>query len=238
MSMTYQQWVVRLAQLMDVNQTDFDLSFVIPATIDYAEQRLYRELDLLATVVTDSTATCTANNRSFTLPSTAGRFVTIDGINVYSPVSTTTTRNPVTPVSRDVIDWAWPSNTSPSATTVPNMFHWLKDGSAGSQTVIFGPPPGAAFTVEVIGTIRPTPLSSTNTTTFLTTYLPDLFLAASMIYATGYLKTGPNASQVNWNEQYQMLFQSANIEEGRKKFASVSWTAKQPEPMASINQRG
>jgi hypothetical protein len=235
MSMTYAQYVVRLGQVMGAIQSDFDWSFAIPAIIDYAEQRLYRELDLLATVVRDSTATATANDRNFILPSTAGRFVTVDGINIYTPVSTTTTRNALTPVSRDWLDWAWPTNTAASATTVPESFCWVSDGDAGAQTVLFGPPPGAAFTVEVIGTIRPTPLSSSNTSTFLSAYLPDIFLAASMIQAASYLPGGQ--SQV-WEAEYQKLFPSANVEESRKKFASVSWTSKQPEPVASTPQRG
>jgi hypothetical protein len=219
MSMTYAQYVVRLGQVMGAIQSDFDWTFAIPAIIDYAEQRLYRELDLLATVVRDSTATATANDRNFILPSTAGRFVTVDGINIYTPVLTTTTRNALTPVSRDWLDWAWPTNTAASATTVPTSFCWVNDGNAGAQTVIFGPPPGAAFTVEVIGTIRPTPLSAANTSTFLSTYLPG------------------GQSQA-WEAEYQKLFPSANVEESRKKFASVSWTSKQPEPVASTPQRG
>lgn len=243
MALTYDQYVADLADLMATATTDPSFVEMLPTIIDYAEQRIYRELQLLSTVVRDSTSTVSANSRDFTLPSAAGRFVTIDGINIYTPVSTTTTRNPLTPVSRDVIDWSWPSNTAASASTVPTMFCWVRDGDAASQTVILGPPPGASFTAEVIGTIRPTPLSSGNTTTFLSSYLPDLFMAASMVFASGYMRNfgaqadDPKMSQ-SWEMQYQTLKASADMEEGMKKFSSVSWTSKNPEANASNAQRG
>ena len=85
------------------------------------------------------------------------------------------------------------------------------------------PSPGAAFNVEVTGTIRPTPLSATNTSTFLTTYLPDLFVAASMVYAGNNMRDfgieGGNAALAqSWEQQYQALFASANAEETRKRY--------------------
>lgn len=243
MSYTYATYTAALANLMAYDPADADFVAIEPSIIDYAENRIYRELQLLSTIVRDSSATVTANSRNFTLPSTFGRFVTVDGINIYTPVSTTTTRVPLTPVSRDVIDWSWPSDTAASASTVPNMFCWVNDGDAGSQTVILGSPPGAAFTAEVIGTIRPTPLSVSNTTSFLSQYLPDLFMAASMIFASGYMRNfsaqgdDPRMSQ-SWENQFKLLLASSATEEGQKKFASVSWTPKNPEPNASNNQRG
>jgi hypothetical protein len=91
------------------------------------------------------------------------------------------------------------------------------------QTVIFGPSPGAAFNVEVTGTIRPAPLSATNTTTFLTTNLPDLFVAASMVYAGNNMRdfgieAGNASIAQSWEQQYQALFASANAEETRKRY--------------------
>ena len=93
------------------------------------------------------------------------------------------------------------------------------------QSIVMAPSPGAAFAVEVIGNIRPTPLSATNTTTFLASYLPDLFFAASMIFVSGWQKNfGAQADDprmaMSWETQYQGLLSSAKIEELRKKYAA------------------
>lgn len=218
MSYTYATYQTALAALMVTTTTDPGFVTILPSIIDYAEQRAYRELGLLTTVVRQ-TGTLTANSRDFTLPTGSGRFVTVDGINVYTPVSTTTLRHALVKVTRDFIDVAWPSEAAVSAATVPVYYAMLTD-----QTVILGPPPGAGFTTEVVGFIRPTPLSATTTTTFLTSFLPDLFLAASMVFASGYQKNfgsqsdDPRASQ-SWEQQYQTLKASADSEETRKKFS-------------------
>lgn len=141
------------------------------------------------------------------------------------------------PASLDYLDASWPSETAASTTTKPAYFAMITD-----QTGAVGPPPGTAYGVEVIGTIRPTPLSTSNTTTFLTSYLPDLFLAASMIFAAGYQKNfgaqsdDPKMS-ASWEAQYGNLKASADAEEARKKFAGASWTSKRLEPTAQP-QRG
>lgn len=233
MSLTYSQWVAELANLCVIDATDADFLSNLPSCIDYAEQRLYRELDLLSTVTRD-TGTLTVGTRNFTLPQTNGRFVVVNGINVITPSTTTNpdsgTRNQLVPVSRDFLDVAWPSATG---TGVPAQFAMITD-----QIVIVGPSPDATYTAEVIGTIRPTPLSSSNTTTYLTLYLPDLFVAASMIFMSGYMRNfGSQADDpkmaMSWESQYELLFKSANVEEQRKRFASGAWGSLSPNPIAT-----
>lgn len=236
MSLTYAQFVTDLADMIATSPTDQDFVEILPSIIDYSEQRIYRECDFLQTRTTDA-ATLTANSRNFTLPSTNGLFKVVEEIAVFTPVSTTTTRNVVTPASLSVVNFCWPSNTAAASTTVPTLFAMVTD-----QTVVLGPPPGAAFTVEVVGTIRPTPLSETNTTTILTNYYPDLFMAASMIFVSGWMRNfgsqgdDPRMSS-SWETQYNLLKASAEAEVGRQKFAGASWTSKKPEPTA-VNQRG
>lgn len=224
MSLTYATYQTELAALIVAGTSDADFITILPGIIDYAEQRVYRELDLLSTVVRDSSTNATANSRNFTLPSAQGRFVVLQSVNVVTPVGMTTsngTRVPLVRTSRDYIDAAWPSETAAGASTVPVYWAPVTD-----QTIIFGPPPGSTFNVEAVGTIRPNPLSATNTTTFLTLYLPDLFIAASMIFASGYQKNfgsqadDPKMAQ-SWEAQYQTLFASANKEELKRKFGSA-----------------
>lgn len=236
MALTYSTYIVALGQLMVVDPADPNFLAILPSCIDYAEQRGYRDLDLLSTVVRDSSANLTANNRTFTLPVSLGRFVVVNGVNVITPVATTTangTRNQLTPVSRDVVDALWPSEAAASATTCPTQFAMVTD-----QIIIVGPPPGAAFNVEIVGTIRPTPLSVSNTTTVLSTYTPDLFLAASMIFMSGYQKNfGAQADDpkmsASWESQYTTLLNSATTEEFRKRFQSSAWSSLTTPPAAA-----
>lgn len=227
MSLTYTTFVSQLSNLMAADSSTTQFQTMLPGLIDYAEQRIYRELDLLSTIVKDASASLTANSRNFTLPSAQGRFVTVQGVNVITPVSTAPdsgTRNFLSPKSRDYLDAVW---NSASGATVPRCFAMITD-----QTLIVGPWPDSSYTVEVIGTIRPAALSSTNTTTFLTTYLPDLFMAASMVFASGYMRNygaqaGDPQMATSWEAQFERLLASANIEELRKRFSSFGWTSHQ-----------
>lgn len=233
MSYIYSTYVTALSELMVIPTTNVDFVAILPSIIDYGEQRIYRELDLLQTVVRDSSAALTSGNRNFTLPTSVGTFVVVDGINVITPSSVTNPelglRNPLTPISRDFLDVAWPSSTG---STVPEYFAMITQG-----TIIVGPWPDAAYRVEVIGTQRPAALSVSNTTTFLATNLPDLFIAASMIFAAGYLKNfgaqGDDPRQaISWETQYQALKASAVTEEARKRFMGSAWSPMTQAPEA------
>ena len=229
--MTYNEWVLRLQAAAATTDNDTPFLDYIPNIIDLAEQRCYRDLDLLSTVVRDTASSCIANSRNFTLPSTSGRFVVVNGINIVTPFGSTVstgTRNRLPQLSLDALDALWPSNTAASATTVPRYFAMVTD-----QTIAYGPPPGNAFQVEVVGTIRQDPLSPTNTETYLTLYLPDLFFAASMVAVAGYQRDfGSQADDpklaVSWESEYGKFLASAQMEEQRKRFASSGWTSATP----------
>lgn len=213
--------------MLVIDPTNADFLAMIPNAIDYGEQRLYRDLDLLSTIVRDTGGNLTANSRNFTLPQTSGRFVVTESVSVFIPVSTTNSRRQLVPVTREFLDAVWGDEASASTPSIPEYYAMITD-----QQVIVGPSPDAAYTMEVTGTIRPTPLSATNTTTLLTQYLPDLWFAACMVFSVGYMKDygaatdDPNAPG-SWEAQYQKLLPSANVEEMRKRYASQAWTAKQ-----------
>lgn len=235
MSYTYSTLKTALAAELVVVETDPDFVAIFPTIIDQAEQRCYRDLDLLSTVIRDA-ATVTPNSRNFTLPQNLGRFVVTNGINIFTPAASTTTRNQVIPASRDYIDAVWPSETAASATTIPTNYAMITD-----QTVIFGPPPGASFTAEVIGTIRPMPLSASNTTTYLTLYLSDMFFNASMVAGSAWQKNfGAQADDpktaMAWETAYQTAKASANVEEQRKRYAGGAWGSLSPTPIATLNR--
>lgn len=226
MSMDYNSYALRLTSFILNEPKDMDYSVVIPATIDAAEQRIYRELDLLSTIITNSTSSLVAGNRSFTLPAGSGKFVTVQSINVITPASTAPdsgTRNLLTAVDRTYLDSVWNSST---VTGVPKHFAMVDQ-----DNIIVGPWPAGAYRVEVVGTIRPTPLSATNTTTFLTNYLPDIFLSASMIFFSKAVLDYNGVAQGSpefWEANYEKALASANAEELRKKFAGPGWTSLSP----------
>lgn len=221
---------------MVINPTNPEFLTMLPNMIDYAEQRSYRELDLLNTMTTDTSGFLSANTRNFALPTSIGRFVVLNNINVITPVGFSVvngTRNPLTPTSRDYIDFIWPSNVASSTSTVPTYFAMQDD-----QNVIVGEAPGQNYNVEVKGTIRPTPLSSSNQSTYLSLYLPDVFLACSMIFAMGYARNfgaqaDDPASAASWESQYEKLVASASNEEFRKKWQAGGWTSQSTSPIAT-----
>lgn len=213
---TYSSFVTALEVETNIPLTGVDANTgfvaILPTIIDQAEQQIYRELDLLATIVRDTSGTTTANTRNFTLPTTLGRFVVLESVNVISNDQ----RYPLTKISREVMDNIWPSDAGNGS--LPAKWAPVTD-----QIIMFGPAPSAVLTVECIGTIRPTPLSASNTTTFLSLYLPDLFFSAAMLYASAYMREyGAQADDpklaMSWQATYDRLLPSAKSEENRRKF--------------------
>lgn len=234
MSYTYNSWLQAVSNAIEVSTTAPELTAILPSAIDYAEQRMYRELDLLSTVTRDSAALA-ANSRNFTLPQTNGRFVVTNGFNLITPAGQTNpdqgTRVQLVPVSRDYLDSVGGSS---SYTGTPANYAMITD-----QQIIVGPQwPDAAYTLEVVGTIRPTPLSQSNQSTFLTLYLPDLWFAATMIFFTGWqqnfgAQSDNSGMAVSWSGTYDKLIASANVEEARKKYSSGAWGSLSPTPLAT-----
>lgn len=225
----YNTYVSQLETMIAMDATDPDFPTIIPAIINYAEMRIYRELDLISTTFRDTSVTLSTGSQTATLPNT---FVTVQGINILTPVGgnpSTSARTPLAPVSKEVVYALWGD---PTIKALPEWFAMIDQWN-----VLFAPAPDLAYTIEAYGTQRPAPLSASNTTTFLTTYLYDLFLAASMVFASGYMRNfGTQSSDpqmgMSWEGQYQALKASASIEELRKKSWSDSWTAFSPTPLA------
>lgn len=230
--LTYATYKTAVATLAVVPETDPNFLTILPDTIDYAELRIYRDLDLLSTV-TSNTSFSTASNSS-KVAITQGTFVTLQNINVITPAGTSNpdsgTRNPLLPVSKEYIQYSWPSSTNAG---VPEYFAMIDE-----RTFSLGPWPNAAYTLEIIGTYRPASLSAGNTTTFISQYLPDIFVMASMIFISGYQRnfgrqSDDPAMAQSYESQYQALLRGATVEEYRKKFAASGWSSMSPSPVAT-----
>lgn len=229
MAVDYNQYVADLENMIAMDATDAVFQEIIPAIINYAEMRIYRELDLVQTTQRDTTVMLTIGNQNAALPQT---FVVVQGINLLAAHidPTIAVRTPLMPVSKEAIYNLWGD---PTLTAAPEIYAMVDQWN-----ILLGPSPDDDYGIEVYGTFRPEPLSPTNTTTFLTTWLYDLFLAASMIFVSGYMRnfgTMSNDPQMGmaWETQYQALKASANMEELRKKSWSDSWTTYPPSPVAA-----
>lgn len=243
--MNYTDITTEWSTLTAIPLTDADFISNLPSTIAYAEGRITRDLDLMAANVRDATASTVAGSRNFNLPTTYGTFLIVDGINIITPASTSAdsgTRNALTYVSRDVLDFTYPSSTGSG---VPTQFAFLSQDtqSTPAQTqIIFGPWPDDTYRVEVIGKIQPAALSASNTTTWLSVNLPELYIAAGMVWLAGYMRdygqsVDDPAMAGSWEAQYQKLLSGAQAYQARARFGGASWTPKPVEPMAQP-QRG
>lgn len=238
--LNYTTYISQIANLTAESSADANFQTMIPDMIDYAEGMMYRDADFLATYITDTSTNVTANQKTFTYPTSIGTFLVIDQINIFTSPSTSiassavtssnAVRVPLQGASKHFIDTVYPSNAT--AIGVPTYF------APSTNTVcLLGPVPDQNYPIEIIGTQRPPSLSVSNTSTFITQTLPEVFIAASMVFASGYMRNfGSQADNpqmaVSWDTQYKMLFQGALTEEFRKKYTSQAWQAQLPNPVA------
>lgn len=218
MSYTYAQYVTALATEAVIQESNAGFVAILPTIIDEAEQQCYRDLGLLATIITDSSASTTPAQRAFTLPTASGRFVVVESMNVLDSGN----RTPLSKISREAADTFWPSETPATDFPLPQKYAPVTD-----QLYYLCPATNGPHTIEVIGTIRPTPLSASNTTTFLSLYLSDLFFSAGMYAVSGYMRNWSAQSDdpkmaVNWREDYQKRVESANKEEIQRRYQATA----------------
>lgn len=234
--LTYQTFTDELALLAVVSPTNPAFLQNLPSAINYAELRIYRDIDLLATVMAVTGISLTTDNNTLVL--TEGLFVTLQNINVLTPLGEanplTATRNPLTARTKDYLYNVWGS---PTGAGLPKDMAILN-----TNTVLFGPWPDGDYALEIVGTVRPPSLSAVNTTTWISTNMPDLLLYAAMIYISGYqrnfgLMGNDPAMGVTYESQYNTLMKSASVEEARRKFQSSGWTSMSP-AIAATPTRG
>jgi hypothetical protein len=231
---TYTTYRTALQTLLASQDPDAAFDAILPSAIDYAEQRIYRELDLISTVTTDTSTFTDVATRLVEIPN---RFVVVNDIAIFTPAGSTPdegSRVSLVAASRSMLDVLWPSAAD---TGQPQFFSMVDQWS-----MVLGPSPDGEYQMEIVGTQRPEALSATNDTTFISERLPDLFLAASMVFMSGYQRNfGAQANDpqmgTSWEAQYQALKASADVEEARKHFRASAWTS-QPVPAQATPPRG
>jgi hypothetical protein len=242
----YSDYVLTIANLCVLSETiddataaepsdDETFNQILPQGIAYAENRMYRELDLLGTF-SSTTANFTALTRNLSVP---GNLIVLQGVNVITPVGQAPTgasakRNPLQRVSIDFLNAAWPNAQTADSTGIPR-FYAMPD----EDTISVAPAPSATYTAEFIGTVRPTALSHNNTATLLTNYCMDAFVLCSMVFFAGpYQKNiGAQSSDPQLALSYEKLYQTAkasiDIEAARQKAMGPQWQPLSPTVVAT-----
>jgi len=230
--LTYSQYVTQIATLAVVSETDPNFLTILPQTITYAENRIYRDLDFLSTVIRRTGYSVNTNSRNLAVPTVD--FVTIQEVNLITPSGVSSpdlgTRFALLPVTKEYINATYSGGSYKSQ---PLVFAMIDQNN-----MIVGPWPDAQYYLEITGTYRPDSLSASNSETFISAYLPDLMIMASMIYVSGYQRNFGRANDdpqmaITYESQYQSLLKGAMVEEARKKFQSAAWTSMSPAPVAS-----
>lgn len=222
-----------------VQGVDPTFNTLIPSMLNYAELRIQRDLDLLPSLTSRTYSLASDIN---TLQISVDDFVTIQTIQVANGSTVLPTR----PVSKELIQNVYPTD----AVKGPPVWFAMTGGDAttGGSTynnITFGPWTDTTYTVTAYGTIRLPSLykfaNSTDAgtkTTFISTYLPDLLVQASMIYVSEFQRnftpTGNDPEMPGSYElQYGNLLKTAIVEEARKKFQASAWSSMSPAVIAT-----
>ena len=229
--LTYSTYVSQIATMAVINSYNLSdptdpFTIILPQMINYAELRMQRDIDFLNTV-NSQTFSGSAGVNTISL-GTDYPFVTIQNIAVNDPTSGF--QNQLMPVTKE---WMWNVYPVGSSKSLPQYFAPFDD-----NLFLLGPIPDQSYTYVVTGTSRFPTLSSTNPTTFISTYLPDVFIMVSMIYISAYQRNfgkavDDPAMAVTYESQYQALLKSAVIEESRKKFEASGWSSMSPPVVAT-----
>jgi hypothetical protein len=240
--LTYTTYKTQIAQMAVVAEDDVNFLAILPMMIDYANLRICRDLDLINTSVALHGASyqLTAGSRNLSFPIDLGdgtSFVISEQINLIVDATTPTdpdtgTRVPLLPTTKEFLDAVYGSGLTANRGQ-PKYFVPFNE-----TLFLVGPTPAINYYVEVVGTIRPAPISETVPTSFISQYLSDLLVMASMIYISAYQRNFGKESDdpqmaMSYESQYQLLLQSAVGEEARKKFDAAAWSSQAPATVAS-----
>jgi hypothetical protein len=226
--LTYTTYQSAVATQIPTITSDPNFTAMVPVSIDYAELSIYRDLDFLALHGSLALGAATVGINTQAVPT---------GVVVLESLFYGTNNVPATPASQDYIRtvYAGASNGPPECFAVTGAATGA--GWVPALQVLLGPAPDQTYTLTGYGTERQAPLSATNTTTWISQNLPDLFFAAAMIFWSGYNRNfgaqqDDPRQAVSWLEEYCRILEKLNREETRKKFMAQDATARIPQQRA------
>jgi hypothetical protein len=203
---------------------------IIPNMLNYAELRIQRDLDILASQATN-TYTLTPGTPVFSLPVN-------DFFTIQTAAIVTNGDQPLLPVSKEFIQNCYSGQGNAG---VPQYFAVtgdnFGDGADSYMNVYLGPPPNYPYTLRVTGMIR-TPSLYTYASpgvadtqyTWISSYLPDMLIMASMIYISMFQRnfgvtSSDSESGMTYEKQYQALRLGAISDENMRKFMGSGWSS-------------
>src|SRR6185437_7630884 len=229
---TWESYQAALVTQIPSLVTDPNFVTILPACVDYAELSICRDLDLFAQHGLLDIGALTIGTPTLVVPND---IIVLEQLFYMNG----TTRIPITPMSDIALNAIYGS----AANGPPVGWCFLgftPIAGEQDQQIEVGPPPDVAYEIIASATTRPTPLSATNDTTYISLQYPDLFWAASMIFLAGYNRNfgamgvvDDPAQGMSWRAEYARLLKSATVEEQRKSFSSQAWTAESPAPLAT-----
>ena len=203
--MTYAELVQKIRDYTEVDANVLT-STIVNGFIEDAEFRLLRDVD------TDSnrryvTAQLVSGTRFIDTPSDlliirSAQIVDSDGVGASN--------------NRDFLqyrDTSFMSEFNPAESTgVPKYYsNW------DQNTIVVAPTPNATYTIQVNYILKPSGLSSTNTTTYLSQNFPNGLLYACLVEAFSFLK-GPNDLLQLYEGKYKQAVEGFSVEQmGRRR---------------------
>jgi hypothetical protein len=215
---------------------DAPMQTALPQALNFAELRIQRDIDFL-NARSSNTYALTAGQSTMSIP--INDFLTVETLEItQNNGAQVINSSPLTPVSREFIQNCY-SGLAQSGQ--PRFFAMagdtFGDGANTNINVLLGPPPNYAYPVRVNGVIRLPSLAQFVTAgvadtayTYISEFLPDMLMMASMIYISAFQRNFSATSDSadmgqSYEKQYQALRLGAISEENRKKFMGSSWSS-------------
>jgi hypothetical protein len=215
---------------------DAPLQAVVGQMLNYAEARIQRDIDALQ-ARSSNTYALTVGNSLLSIPINDFLAIeTLETTQVSNGIVVNST--PLIPVSKEFIQNCYSGVFSTGMPKYYAMYgDTFGDGANTNVNVLLGPPPNFAYPVRVTGVIRmpslfqfATPGPADTSYTYISQWLPDLLLLASMIFISAYQRnwtanSDDPAMPVNYEKQYRTLLAGAIAEENRKKGLGSGYSA-------------
>ena len=192
--MTYAELIARLQTWVESTETDMVAN--LDTIIEYAELRVYKTVDLNEARLTSS-VTLTPSDPEVTLPSglVTIRTVTLD------------VSGALTLLEQKEVSFLDDYTGARTVEGTPRYYAWLDD-----STILLAPAPDAADDVQIAHTIRPTQLSSSETTTWLSLNASDVLMYSCLIELATFLKQEADMVQA-YQAKYQEAVKTLLLEE-------------------------
>jgi hypothetical protein len=243
--MTYDEYVARLAELLVVEPTNARFVTLLPWITESAELRILREptFDFLATRNAAATAGPTiAGNRGVAFPES---IIIAEQISILTPANTSglgAIAIPMLRTTKEYIDSTWPNLDLIQPPQPFGMYYAIRNQGNDNPVILIAPTPNDSYYLTVYGTSRPTPLSSSFPSNFISTQMPDLLMAAAMVLGTGGIlkaygsQSDDPQSSMSWNAVYEGIKEGISIESMRQKAISSGWSEYPPAPLAATRR--